>query len=114
MPGGNSEPEQPAYATSSNGEPAASITTMKAAEKRIPEFPHLQETYLVDFLDTQKSLNAVRVTFADRLKAGVVFEELEKPLVLPRVEEPDAMMWWTLPPSSWTQRVTVPVVVQGK
>jgi len=69
-------------------------------------------TYLIDFPDTQKTLAAIRTTLSDRLKATVEFEELAAPVQLPRAQDPDALLWWTLPPSSWTQRVTVPVVVR--
>lgn len=71
-------------------------------------------TYLVDFPDTQKSLQAIRSTLADRLRADVRYDELATPLELPRVEDPEAILWWTLPPSNWTQRVTVPVVIESK
>jgi hypothetical protein len=69
-------------------------------------------TYLIDFPDTQKTLAAIKATLSDRLRATIEFEELETPVALPRMVDPDALLWWTLPPSSWTQRVTVPVVVR--
>ena len=76
--------------------------------------PTTPRTYLVDFPDTRKSLDAIKATLADRLKAEVEFEEMPFDLSLPRVEDPEAVLWWTLPPTSWTQRVTVPVVIESK
>ena len=79
----------------------------------LPQFPRVEpRTYLIDFPDTQRNLAAIKSTLSERLKATVEFEELEQPIQLPRVEDSESLLWWTLPPSSWTQRVTVPVVVR--
>ncbi|MBK7403274.1 MAG: hypothetical protein IPJ41_01240 [Phycisphaerales bacterium] len=40
------------------------------------------------------------------------FEELPEPLELPHVLTPDAVLWWSRPPSEWTSRAFVPVVVE--
>ncbi len=74
----------------------------------------VRATYMVELLDTPKSLAAVKATFKDRLKAGVVFEELPEALGLPHTSDPESLLWWTLPPSAWTQRVAVPVVVETR
>jgi hypothetical protein len=77
------------------------------------EFQRIRETYLIDFPDTQRSLASIRAALADRLRAEVEFEELPEPLPLPRPEA-DALLWWTLPPSTWTQRVTAPVIIESR
>jgi hypothetical protein len=70
--------------------------------------------FLVDMPNNEKTLNQIKVLFADRLKAGVVFEELDEPLNLPKVEDPETLLWWTLPPQQWVEHVTVPVVVEAR
>ncbi len=78
------------------------------------EFQPVRETYLVDFPDSQRSLASLKSALADNLRAEVVFEELPEPLALPRTEDDNALLWWTLPPTSWTQRVTAPVIIQSR
>jgi hypothetical protein len=70
--------------------------------------------FLIDMPNTEKTLNQIKVLFADRLKAGVIFEELDEPLNLPKVEDPETLLWWTLPPAQWVEHVTVPVVVEAR
>ncbi|QKK07100.1 MAG: hypothetical protein HND58_02280 [Planctomycetota bacterium] len=41
-----------------------------------------------------------------------VFEALTEPLELPGVLTPDAVLWWSRPASSWSERRYVPVVIE--
>ena len=53
--------------------------------------------------------------FADRLKAGVVFEELDEAVELPKVEDPETLLaGGRCSPAQWVERVTVPVVGEGE
>jgi hypothetical protein len=59
-------------------------------------------------------MTVMRSTLADRLDAQVVFEELLEPLEMPQRLDAETLLWWTQPPSSWTRRVMVPLVVEER
>lgn len=43
---------------------------------------------------------------------AAVFEELPEALHLPGVHTPEAVLWWSRPPSEWSERRHVPVVIE--
>lgn len=74
----------------------------------------VRATYIIDLPNTTKDLDHIKLVFKERLRAEVAFEELEGPVQMPRVEDPETLLWWTLPPTQWVERVTVPVVVEAR
>jgi hypothetical protein len=74
----------------------------------------VRATYIIDLPNTVKDLDHIKLVFKDRLHAEVAFEELEGPVPMARVEDPETLLWWTLPPAQWVERVTVPVVVEAR
>lgn len=66
------------------------------------------EGYVVEFAATPQGIAKVRESLGGR----VTFEELPEDAGLrPRID-PDAVLWWTLPPSSWAQRVAAPIILE--
>ncbi|NUQ53534.1 MAG: hypothetical protein HUU19_12660 [Phycisphaerales bacterium] len=66
------------------------------------------EGYVVEFAATAQSLAKLR----EELGGRVMFEELPEDAGLrPRID-PDAVLWWTLPPSSWAPRVAAPIILE--
>jgi hypothetical protein len=100
---------------------ASAVGPEKAAPPLLPNLPPLlplqfqprtPAAYLVDFPNTEQSLAQIKKVFETRLHAGVTFEELPEALDIPRTEDPETLLWWTLPPAQWVEHVRVPVVVQ--
>lgn len=66
------------------------------------------EGYVVEFAATPQGLAKLR----EELGGRVMFEELAEDAGLrPRID-PDAVLWWTLPPSSWAPRVAAPIILE--
>ncbi|MCC6971469.1 MAG: hypothetical protein IT434_14740 [Phycisphaerales bacterium] len=66
------------------------------------------EGYVVEFAATAQGLAKLR----EELGGRVTFEELPEDAGLrPRID-PDAVLWWTLPPSSWAPRVAAPIILE--
>jgi len=66
------------------------------------------EGYVVEFAATPQGLAKLR----EELGGRVMFEELPEDAGLrPRID-PDAVLWWTLPPSSWAPRVAAPIILE--
>lgn len=66
------------------------------------------EGYVVEFAATPQGLVKLR----EELGGRVMFEELPEDAGLrPRID-PDAVLWWTLPPSSWAPRVAAPIILE--
>ncbi|MFO0835152.1 MAG: hypothetical protein U0638_09290 [Phycisphaerales bacterium] len=66
------------------------------------------EGYVVEFAATAQGLAKLR----EELGGRVTFEELSEDAGLrPRID-PDAVLWWTLPPSSWAPRVAAPIILE--
>lgn len=66
------------------------------------------EGYVVEFAATPQGLAKLR----EELGGRVMFEELPEDSGLrPRID-PDAVLWWTLPPSSWAPRVAAPIILE--
>jgi hypothetical protein len=112
-------PEQPMTLAGTKDQATPPTPTLGApsAKRSIePEDPasRVKAKFLIDLPNTEKALNQIKLVFADRLKAGVVFEELDKPVKLPEAQDPETLLWWTLPPAQWVEHVTVPVVVEAK
>jgi hypothetical protein len=111
-------PEQPVTIAGTNERPSQPNTLAAPSAKGPiePEDPasRVKAKFLIDLPNTEKALNQVKLVFADRLKAGVVFEELDEPVKLPQAQDPETLLWWTLPPAQWVEHVTVPVVVEAK
>jgi hypothetical protein len=88
------------------------------AAVQIPTTPEplrrVRGTYLADVADSEQAMTVMRSTLADRLDAQVVFEELLEPLEMPQRLDAETLLWWTQPPSSWTRRVMVPLVVEER
>jgi hypothetical protein len=93
------------------GPAAAMKWTMEAAADPASR---IRATYLIDLPNTTKDLDHIKLLFKDRLNANVSFEELDGAVQTPKVEDPDTLLWWTLPPEKWVERVTVPVVVEAR
>lgn len=90
------------------GAAASPLPVAFRAEDRV------KATYIADVADSDRSLDNLRRTFAERLRATVVFEALDEAAVLPATTDPDAVLWWTQGPQTWTGRVAVPVVVEQR
>lgn len=71
-------------------------------------------TYFAEVPVRESTLRAVKSVFADRLNARVVFEELDEPVRAPARLDTDSALWWTRPSSRWTERVSIPVVVEQR
>jgi hypothetical protein len=71
-------------------------------------------TYLLEIPAEVGSLQSLKKLFADRLHAGVVFEELPPALAVAPPSTPDTVMWWTMGPDHWSPRASVPVVVEQR
>lgn len=71
-------------------------------------------TYLLEVPAEVGSLESLKKLFADRLRAGVTFEELPPALAVEPPATPETVMWWTLGPDHWSPRASVPVVVQQR
>jgi hypothetical protein len=110
-------PERPMTIAGKNDRAATPTLGAPSAKSAIePEDPaaRVKAKFLVDLPNTEKALNQIKLVFADRLKAGVVFEELDEAVKLTPAQDPETLLWWTLPPAQWVEHVTVPVVVEGK
>ncbi|MBL8761104.1 MAG: hypothetical protein JNL50_07360, partial [Phycisphaerae bacterium] len=66
------------------------------------------EGYVVEFAATAQGLAALREALGGR----VTFEELPEDAGLRARVDPDAVLWWTLPPSSWAPRVAAPIILE--
>lgn len=71
-------------------------------------------TYLLEIPAEVASLQSLKKLFADRLHAGVMFEELPAALAVAPPTTPDTLMWWTMGPDHWAPRASVPVVVEQR
>lgn len=71
-------------------------------------------TYLLEIPAQAGPLESLKKLFADRLHAGVTFEELPPALAVPPPATPDTVMWWTMGPDHWAPRANVPVVVEQR
>jgi hypothetical protein len=71
-------------------------------------------TYLADVPARESTLRAVKALLADKLDAKIVFEELGEAVKLPQRLDADSALWWTRPTAKWTQRVSIPVVVEQR
>ncbi len=110
-------PEHPVTIAGTNERASQPTLGAPSAKRPIePEDPasRVKAKFLIDLPNTEKALNQIKLVFADRLKAGVVFEELDEPVKLPEAQDPETLLWWTLPPAQWVEHVTVPVVVEGE
>ncbi len=66
------------------------------------------EGYVVEFAATPQNVEKLR----EELGGRVTFEELHEDAGLrPRID-PDAVLWWTLPPSAWAPRVAAPIILE--
>lgn len=66
------------------------------------------EGYVVEFAATPQNVEKLR----EELGGRVTFEELHADAGLrPRID-PDAVLWWTLPPSAWAPRVAAPIILE--
>jgi hypothetical protein len=74
----------------------------------------VRATYLLDLPNTEQNLDHIKLVFKDRLKADVSFEALDEAVQAPQTQDPETLLWWTLPPAQWVERVTVPVVVEAR
>jgi hypothetical protein len=90
--------------------PGAAVTSLAPAA--VASGPSLTASYLLDMPQTERAFDVIRAVLRDRLKGEVVFAEL--PDVVPTVARVDAQsaLWWTKPSGQWSQRVTVPVLVE--
>lgn len=66
------------------------------------------EGYVVEFAATPQGLAKLR----EELGGRVMFEELPEDAGLRPRMDPDAVLWWTLPPSSWAPRVAAPIILE--
>lgn len=84
---------------------------MWASDHAIPVYDRQvvgPEGYVVEFAATAQGLAKLR----EELGGRVTFEELPEDAGLrPRID-PDAVLWWTLPPSSWAPRVAAPIILE--
>lgn len=71
-------------------------------------------TYLADVPVRESTLRAMKSVFADRLNARVIFEELDAPVHTPPRLDAESALWWTRPSARWTDRVSIPVVVEQR
>jgi len=92
--------------------PGAAITWPRAVA--MDPIARVRGTYLVNLPDSDAALATVRAVFADRCRAGIVFEELAAPVATPAQVDPDSLLWWTQPASAWARRITIPIVVEQR
>lgn len=71
--------------------------------------------FTVEMDETEHDLAALIERLATDKTQAVEFVALEEPLptVIPSTD-PAAVLWWSLPPSEWTRRVSVPIVLEKK
>jgi hypothetical protein len=67
--------------------------------------------YVLDVPADPPALDSFRDMLAQRLEGQVELEELPEPVALPPAS-PEHTLWWTQPPSEWTPRVKIPVIVE--
>lgn len=68
--------------------------------------------YNVELDETEEDLAALLERLASDKARRVEFVELERALpTLTPSTDPAAVLWWTRPPSGWTRRVSVPIVL---
>ncbi|MBI1191192.1 MAG: hypothetical protein GC200_10995 [Tepidisphaera sp.] len=92
---------------------------LRAGFEALPSNPsdpmsRVRGTYLVEIPAEATSLQSLKKLFADRLHAGVKFEELPEGMAVSPPATPDTVLWWTMGPDHWSPRASVPVVVQRR
>lgn len=68
--------------------------------------------YLAETRTDRVSLAVLLATLSAGDRQQAVFEELPEPIHTPPVVTPEAVLWWAQPPSAWTPRAHVPIVVE--
>ena len=68
--------------------------------------------YLAETRTDRASLAALLAALSSGDRQRAVFEELPEPIRTPPVVTPEAVLWWAEPPSAWTPRAHVPIVVE--
>ncbi len=68
--------------------------------------------YLAETRTDRASLAVLLSTLSAGDRQQAVFEELPEPLDTPPVVTPEAVLWWAQPPSAWTPRAHVPIVIE--
>ncbi|CAG1010043.1 hypothetical protein PHYC_03787 [Phycisphaerales bacterium] len=72
---------------------------------------HVKGAYVLDVPADAGSIDDVRSMLAERLHGEAELTELPEPVMLVAAA-PEAVLWWTQPPTHWTPRVAVPVIVE--
>ncbi|MFG0241179.1 MAG: hypothetical protein ACF8R9_00190 [Phycisphaerales bacterium JB054] len=72
----------------------------------------LEGIYLVDARRDTAAIASLNAALSLGDGQVAVFEALAEPLELPGVLTPDAVLWWSRPASSWSERRYVPVVIE--
>lgn len=72
----------------------------------------LEGIYLVDARRDSAAIASLNAALSLGDGQVAVFEALTEPLELPGVLTPDAVLWWSRPASSWSERRYVPVVIE--
>jgi hypothetical protein len=70
--------------------------------------------FLADLPDDPRALELLADVMAQRLKGEVVFEAATQAMPGVPSTQADQVVWWTRPPSTWTPRVSVPMVVEPR
>ncbi len=68
--------------------------------------------YLAETRTDRVSLAVLLATLSAGDRQQAVFEELPEALQTPPVVTAEAVLWWAQPPSAWTPRAHVPIVVE--
>jgi len=68
--------------------------------------------YLAETRTDRASLAVLLASLSAGDRQQAVFEELPEPIHTPPVVTPEAVLWWAQPPSAWTPRAHVPIVVE--
>lgn len=70
--------------------------------------------YMVECGACDETIEALRAAITARTGRRVEFAVLEEPRQAALPLEPEAVLWWTLAPSSWTRKVTIPVLFDSR
>lgn len=70
--------------------------------------------YMVECGASDETIEALRAAITARTGRQVEFAVLDEPRQAALPLEPEAVLWWTLAPSSWTRKVTIPVLFDSR
>ncbi len=93
--------------------PAAAFSSLATMASRRAELAAIESTLILDVAPTEEALEEARAGLSRALGAEVTLERAPLSISVPSSVDPARVLWWTKPPTTWTPKLRIPVIVES-